>query len=607
MTLWTITLLTICASHVITGWTTTQPPENRPRGPIFLSEPPSSLVFANTHGASVPCTAYGRPAPALDWLKDDGSAVDDIPGLLTVLSNNTLKFHPFDDNSFQTDVHTQTYRCQASNDAGSVISRSMQVKSVLIDQYKTYNLQLTDVWVMRGSTATFRCIINPPYVKQYIKIVGWTQGTKEIVAGERVSLFPDGKLQIRDIREEDKYTTYRCTARNILTREEEVSSFAYLHVHEHPAGWSPVKIDDNTKTVSVGHGFTAELPCVGSGYPLPSYRWSFGGQNLIIDNINYGQNGGNLFIKNAKIKNSGPYTCNVSNEYGSAIATTQLTVTLPLTVKIDPPLQVIDSRKSASFNCSVSGYPIQSIRWYKNGHPLVKEDRMDIQSDTLLIIHDVNRLDQAMYQCIITNENEAAQGTAQLLLGAAHPAFVETFVDQFVKIGQRAAIRCIAAGNPTPNVSWTLDGQPLPNVHTIKEGNFNNGLGDVISYVNISSVDIAYGGQYTCRVSNAVGMISHTGRMNVYAIPWVRPMKNITATANQPLSIRCYVTGYPISSITWSNDRVILPHNHLQRVVNGTLTIDKVQKQQDSGEYVCIAKNSNGQGSNQSVYVSVVG
>ena len=48
---------------------------------------------------------------------------------------------------------------------------------------------------------------------------------------------------------------------------------------------------------------------------------------MIIDNINYGQNGGNLFIKNAKIKNSGPYACNVSNEYGSAIATTQLTVT----------------------------------------------------------------------------------------------------------------------------------------------------------------------------------------------------------------------------------------------------------------------------------------
>lgn len=103
-----------------------------------------------------------------------------------------------------------------------------------------------------------------------------------------------------------------------------------------------------------------------------------------------------------------------------------------------------------------------------------------------------------------------------LFLLAAHPTFVETFVDQFVKIGQRAAIRCIAAGNPTPNVSWALDGQPLPNVPVIKEGSFNNGLGDVISYVNISSTAIAYGGQYTCKVSNAVGIVSHSGRMNVY-------------------------------------------------------------------------------------------
>lgn len=54
-------------------------------------------------------------------------------------------------------------------------------------------------------------------------------------------------------------------------------------------------------------------------------------------------------------------------------------------------------------------------------------------------------------------------------------------------------------------------------------------------------------------------------------------------------------------------DGTALPHNHLQHIVGGTLTIDKVQKRQDSGKYVCTAKNSNGQGSNQSVYVNVVG
>jgi hypothetical protein len=76
---------------------------------------------------------------------------------------------------------------------------------------------------------------------------------------------------------------------------------------------------------------------------------------------------------------------------------------------------------------------------------------------------------------------------------------------------------------------------------------------------------------------------------------------------SQPRRLLWYFDSYiHIIRILFS-DRIILPHNHLQRVVNGTLTIDKVQKQQDSGEYVCIAKNSNGQGSNQSVYVSVVG
>ena len=111
------------------GWVTTQSSEDRLQGPIFLSEPPVSLVFANTHGATVPCTAYGRPAPFLEWIREDGSVVDDVPGLLKVHSNNTLQFYSFDDDHFQTNIHIQTYRCLSTNDAGSVISRSVKVKA----------------------------------------------------------------------------------------------------------------------------------------------------------------------------------------------------------------------------------------------------------------------------------------------------------------------------------------------------------------------------------------------------------------------------------------------------------------------------------------------
>jgi hypothetical protein len=33
--------------------------------------------------------------------------------------------------------------------------------------------------------------------------------------------------------------------------------------------------------------------------------------------------------------------------------------------------------------------------------------------------------------------------------------------------------------------------------------------------------------------------------------PYIRKMRNVTATANEKLFIKCHVTGYPIKSISW--------------------------------------------------------
>lgn len=96
---------------------------------------------------------------------------------------------------------------------------------------------------------------------------------------------------------------------------------------EPPTGWSPPKIEDYTKVVTVNHGTTVELSCVGSGNPLPEYRWSFEGKDVVIDNTLFSQKGGNLVVKNAMIDNSGKYSCNVSNPHGISIVTTQLIVT----------------------------------------------------------------------------------------------------------------------------------------------------------------------------------------------------------------------------------------------------------------------------------------
>ena len=87
---------------------------------------------------------------------------------------------------------------------------------------------------------------------------------------------------------------------------------------------------------------------------------------------------------------------------------------------ITPATQIVDSGETALFNCTVQGNPIKVVEWYKDGHLLVDDDRIIYQSDTLLHIDDVQRKDQGMYQCFISDGDEEVQGTSQLLLGGIY-------------------------------------------------------------------------------------------------------------------------------------------------------------------------------------------
>ena len=89
----------------------------------------------------------------------------------------------------------------------------------------------------------------------------------------------------------------------------------------------------------------------------------------------------------------------------------------PLSSTITPATQVIDSGETATFNCTVQGNPIKMVEWFKDGELLADDDRIIYQSSTLLYINDVQRKDQGMYQCFITDGKEEVQGTSQLLLG----------------------------------------------------------------------------------------------------------------------------------------------------------------------------------------------
>lgn len=50
-----------------------------------MKEPANRVDFSNTTGATVECAARGSPTPDIIWVRSDGTAVGDVPGLRQVI------------------------------------------------------------------------------------------------------------------------------------------------------------------------------------------------------------------------------------------------------------------------------------------------------------------------------------------------------------------------------------------------------------------------------------------------------------------------------------------------------------------------------------------
>ncbi|XP_006825869.1 cell adhesion molecule DSCAM-like [Saccoglossus kowalevskii] len=572
-------------------------------GPRFIYEPPGQVDFLNTQGGRVECTAHGQPQPTVRWIKSDGTPVTDVDDILTVLPNGTLVFPPFADSSYSRDTHASVYVCMASNSAGAIRSRNTRVNAVI--QRTSYFAEVDDQYVVRGITAVFKCKIKG-IAKDYVTVTQWTQGASTITANERFSILDNGELHIRHIRDADSIPGYRCTITNKLTNGVKTSDEAKLFVYD-PTDSAPEIVSSlASKTATMGD--TVELPCVSVGYPQPSpaYVWKKNGRTVTLtDRVQL--LGGNLLITNVSLSEAGRYTCSAENGLGQASIQTVLTVVDPLKVFFDIQHQVIDVGSPAYFNCSVSGYPIGSITWLKNGQQLVEDERIFISdNDTMMIIDQVSRHDKGMYQCVVEYRQNSVEATVQLSIGAALPIIIESFEEQFLQPGPNVQLTCVVAGNPTPNVTWTLDGQPLVENGRVGVGEWINEDGDVTSHVNITGLRVMDGGLWRCQATSQIGDASHEARINVYGTPYVRPMANITAVAGRDLVMHCRVAGYPLDVIEWRKDEESLPTNLRQEVFsNGTLIVANIEKGRDEGEYVCTARNSQGQGTRRKVFITV--
>ncbi|XP_072939075.1 cell adhesion molecule Dscam1 isoform X7 [Epargyreus clarus] len=581
--------------------------EDETIGPIFMKEPPNRVDFSNTTGAVVECAARGSPAPDVIWVRADGTAVGDVPGLRQVLPNGNLVFPPFRAEDYRQEVHAQVYACLARNPVGTIHSRDVNVRAVVS---QAYTVNLWEENVLRGNAAILKCHI-PSFVSEYVTVTSWiiSEGdTDEMdvnidsdfgLEGKYLVL-PSGELHIRDVGPEDGYKSYQCRTKHRLTGETRLSATKGRLVITEPTNKIAPR-SDNSRKFEGGEIILAPvvesvfLTCEVAGYPPPIFRWykfidGTARKQPVALNDRVKQVSGTLIIKEAKVEDSGKYLCVVNNSVGGESVETVLTVTAPLKATVEPATQTVDFGRPAVFTCRYEGNPVKTITWLKDGKDMNHHDAM-------LRIESVKKEDKGMYQCFIRNDQESAGASAELKLGGRFepPQIRHSFGEQTLRSGPSLRLKCVASGNPTPDIAWLLDGDKLSSGERLQIGQFVTADGNVESHLNISSVQTNDGGLYSCIASSKVGSASHSARVNVYGMPYVRAMKKRPVVAGDTLVAHCPVAGYPIDSIVWERDGRVLPINRKQKVFpNGTLVIENVERISDQATYTCVAKNSQG-------------
>ncbi|XP_035788176.1 Down syndrome cell adhesion molecule-like protein Dscam2 isoform X33 [Anopheles albimanus] len=578
------------------------------KGPVFLKEPTNRIDFSNSTGAVVECSATGNPPPEMIWIRSDGTAVGDVPGLRQILPNGNLVFPPFRAEDYRQEVHAQVYACMAKNQFGSIISRDVNVRAV-VQQY--YDSEVNNAYVIRGNSAILKCSI-PSFVADFVGVVSWNDDAGNIYQHRhenrtdvdadfeidgKYMVLPSGELHIREVGPEDGYKSYQCRTKHRLTGETRLSATKGRLVITEPIGSKAPTFpsDSGTSSYKKPASFIITLLCQAQGFPVPITRWykyieGTQQKKAVVLDERVKQVSGTLIIKDAVVDDSGKYLCVVNNSVGGESVETVLTVTAPLAAKIEPRTQTVDFGRPAVFTCKFSGNPIKTVSWTKDGKSLG-------HSDAVLRIESVKKEDKGMYQCFIRNDQESAQASAELKLGGRFdpPIIREAFPEETRHPGPSVFLKCVAGGNPTPEISWELDGKKITNSERYQVGQYVTVNGDVVSHLNITSIHSNDGGLYKCIASSKVGVAEHSAKLNVYGLPYVRTMEKKAIVAGETLIVTCPVAGYPIESIVWERDNRQLPINRKQKVFpNGTLIIENVERNSDQATYTCVAKNAEG-------------
>ncbi|XP_066979098.1 LOW QUALITY PROTEIN: cell adhesion molecule Dscam2-like [Macrobrachium rosenbergii] len=542
----------------------------------------------------LPCIATGSPTPTVNWINYMGTGLRTGIGghALGHLNNQHLGPAIGSDvlviESAQTS-DSRSYTCAANNSVGA----DQVTVDVVVEPRLTVSVTPAKVKIDLGGTATFSCRVSDPAAA-----VTWFYNGSPINGNGRI-VAAGGQLIISSVTRDDP-GMYQCQASR-STRAAQQASQLIL------ADSKPV-LQYRFIEQTIQPGPSVSLRCSAVANPMPTITWTLDGlpipqSDRVVVGVQEGSRGeavGHVNISHTRVEDGGRYQCTASNVAGTVYHRASLNI---YGLPVGRPLATVTavSGQMLELRCPVTGYPLHTFTWNKDGEGIVESLGRRIDTDGTLILERVSRpSDAGVYTCTAsTKQGRAATGSAQV--SVLVPPRIESFsFTEDLSEGMRTQVMCgVSQGDPPINIEWLKDGHPFP-----KDGPPNiqvMSLDGFSSVLAISSLTAGHSGRYTCQVRNSAAIERYTATLTVNVPPtWVLEPRDSHVIRGQSLVVDCAARGYPEPSLIWKKKvgsgsdafrSVELVRPRAEQLSNGSLYIAGAEPEH-AGTYVCHSSNS---------------
>uniref|UniRef100_A0A3Q2YCU6 Neural cell adhesion molecule L1 n=1 Tax=Hippocampus comes TaxID=109280 RepID=A0A3Q2YCU6_HIPCM len=224
--------------------------------------------------------------------------------------------------------------------------------------------------------------------------------------------------------------------------------------------------------------------------------------------------------------------------------------------------------------CVPGGNPTPKIEWMKMGDELPARAKLD-NFGKLLTIAAIEESDEGKYMCLAKNSAGQAVHYFDVIVEEPPKWLTEPPHSQLTVIGSDVHIKCSVSGKPQPDILWRKNG----NIFEDNPLNNKRVLDDTLVLHNATPDD---SGVYQCEAANRHGVV--LGNINI-----MQNYKHFSSSSTLKISFLPSPRAKDETPETIEGERFVT-------LQNGSLQISSAEKK-DSGEYVCVADNSEGKSS----------